>query len=242
MNETAAQRPVSTMYLCAPVNALVEGIYQENISFTDLLQHGDFGLGTFDSLDGEMVLLDGRTYRITGEGRVSEIDAEEASTPFACVIFYQAHSEDDLDHPLTHTEFDDWLMRLLPSPNMMYAIRLEGTFSHIRVRSVPKQASYRPLVQVAADQPEFEFADISGTLAGFFTPTYMAKLNVPGLHLHFLSDDRQHGGHLLTCAPQMLHAGIQFVSKLELSLPMTLDYLTLDFQRDTEKDLDKAEK
>jgi len=66
-------------------------------------------------------------------------------------------------------------------------------------------------------------------------------LNVPGLHLHFLSADRRHGGHLLECVPRRGHAGIQFIHNLELSLPMSLDYLTLDFQRDVDADLEKAE-
>ena len=70
----------------------------------------------------------------------------------------------------------------------------------------------------------------------------MASLNVPGLHLHFLSSDLQHGGHLLECRPRKVVTGLQFLHRLELSLPMSLDYLTWQFQRDTRKDLDKAEK
>src|SRR5205814_4967916 len=127
------------------------------------------------------------------------------------------------------------------SRNMFYAIRIEGVFAHVKVRSVPKQECYRPLVQVAREQPTFDFYDIEGTLAGFFTPTFMSSLNVPGLHLHFLSRDFQHGGHLLECTPRSLRAEIQFISKLELSLPMTLDYLTWDLNRDITQDLHKAE-
>jgi acetolactate decarboxylase len=115
-------------------------------------------------------------------------------------------------------------------------------FSHVKVRSVPKQDSYRPLVEVAKDQPVYNFQNIEGTLAGFFTPSFMSSVNVPGWHLHFLSADLQHGGHLLECRPQKIRAGIQFIHSLELSLPTSLDYLTLDFQRDIGQDLNKAEK
>src|SRR5687767_2863183 len=87
----------SSLYLCAPVNALVEGIYEENIKLTEVKKHGDFGLGTFDSLDGEMIMLDGVVYQITGDGRVSVVD-DSIETPFACVTFYQTHSIDALDH------------------------------------------------------------------------------------------------------------------------------------------------
>ncbi len=110
------------------------------------------------------------------------------------------------------------------------------------MRSVPKQENYRPLVEVAKEQPIFSFANIEGTLAGFYTPSFMGSVSVPGLHLHFLSSDLQHGGHLLEVSPTKMRVGIQFISKLELGLPLSLDYLTWDFRRDIHKDLDKAEK
>ena len=46
----------NSVYLCAPVNALVEGIYEEKIPFSEVKKYGDFGLGTFDHLDGEMII------------------------------------------------------------------------------------------------------------------------------------------------------------------------------------------
>lgn len=133
-------------------------------------------------------------------------------------------------------------MALLPSPNIFYALRIEGVFSHVKVRSVPRQENDRPLVEVAREQPVFEFQDITGTLAGFFTPAFMASLNVSGLHLHFLSADRQQGGHLLECQPRQVRADIQFLSTLEIGLSMNLDYLTGDFQRNIDQDLHEAEK
>jgi acetolactate decarboxylase len=231
----------SSVYLCAPVNALVEGIYEEHIPLSELRRHGDFGLGTFDHLDGEMVMLDGRIYQMGADGRVHVMD-DSALTPFACVTFYRPMSQDAFDGEMAYEDFLRWLDLLLPSPNLLYAIRVEGVFSSVTVRSVPKQECYRPLVEVTRDQPVFTFADIEGTLAGFYTPSFMSSLNVPGLHLHFLSADYQHGGHLLSCRPRQARAGIQSFRKLELSLPTSLDYLTGDFRRDVQKDLDKAEK
>ncbi len=230
------------IYLCAPVNALVEGIYEENVSLSEIKAHGDFGLGTFNDLDGEMVMIDGRTYQITADGRVQEIIDDRTLSPFACVTFYEPISHDDILDGMSHERFEAWLDGLLPSPNLFYAIRIEGKFTYIKARSVPKQENYRPLVEVAQDQSVFEFTNLSGTMAGFYTPAYMASLNVPGLHLHFLSEDKQVGGHVLECAPLKGRVGVQFIRRLELSLPMTFDYLTLDFQRDIGADLDKVEK
>lgn len=229
------------LYLCAPVNALVEGIYKERFPLEKLREHGDFGLGTFDGLDGEMVMLDGRVFQIAGSGLVREV-TEPAATPFACVTTWTPASHDELSDELTYDGFLDWLLTLLPSPNLIYALRIEGTFAEIKVRSVPKQENYRPLVEVAREQPEFTFKEAQGTLAGFYTPSFLDSLSVPGLHLHFLSRDRTQGGHLLKCRPRGVSASVQFISTLELGLPMSVDYLTWDFGRDTGADLDEAEK
>ncbi len=232
---------INPLYLCAPVNALVEGVYEERIPYSEIKKHGDFGLGTFDSLDGEMVMLDGDIYQITADGRVHQRN-EAAFTPFACVTFYQPAAHDELIGSSTYEDFLAWLERLLPSPNIFYALRIEGRFSYVKVRSVPKQDCYKPLVEVTKDQPVFEYTDVEGTLAGFFTPSFLSSLSVPGLHLHFLSSDFRRGGHLLECHSNGIRASVQFIYSVELGLPMSLDYLTLDFQRDIAEDLDRAEK
>ncbi|MDP8217430.1 MAG: acetolactate decarboxylase [Candidatus Theseobacter exili] len=228
------------IYLCAPVIALVEGIYEEKIPLSQIKMHGDFGLGTFDDLDGEMVMLDGEIYQIAGTGQVHRV-TEQALTPFACVTFYRSLCQDRLEVDLPYADFKAWIERLLPSPNIFYALRIEGLFSYIKVRSVPKQENYRPLVEAAQEQQVFTFTDIEGTLLGFFTPGFMGFVNVPGLHLHFLSADRRRGGHLLECRPSKVEVGVQMLPSLELSLPMSLDYLTWDFSRDPKADLNKAE-
>ncbi len=241
MKNTEKRPRHGSLYLCAPVNALIEGIYEEKLPLADILAHGDFGLGTFDNLDGEMVILDGLVYRISGDGRVENVGADER-TPFACVTTYLPLSHDELDTEMEYEAFLEWLQRLLPSPNLCYAIRIEGLFSRVRVRSVPRQESYRPLVEVTKDQPVFEFVDIEGTLAGFYTPSFMGSVNVPGLHLHFLSADRTRGGHLLECIPRFVRAGVQILASIEVSLPMSFEYLTCDFLRDVRRDIEKAEK
>ncbi len=230
------------IYLCAPVNALVEGIYEQNIPFSELKKHGDFGLGTFNDLDGEMVMMDGLIYRVSSDGKVNQITDETACTPFSCVTFFQPATEETLNQELSHEEFMNWMKDLMPSPNLFYAFRIEGEFAYVKTRSVPKQENYRPLVEVAAEQPTFEFTNTKGTMIGFYTPPFVPSLNVPGVHLHYLTMDRSSGGHLLECRPRKLMLEMQYLYTLELSLPSNLDYLTWDFQRDISKDLDKAEK
>ncbi len=232
---------MNTIYLCTPVNALVEGIYEENVSFAEIKRHGDFGLGTFNDLDGEMVMLNGTVYQINSLGRVNVI-GDEVLSPFACVTFFKPMFHDDIEGSMDYNSFVEMLYSLLPSPNLFYAIMIKGSFAYVKTRSVPRQESYRPIVEVTKNQPTFDFNEIEGTIAGFFTPSFMASLNVPGLHLHFLSSDLKHGGHLLECRPLKGRIDVQLIDRLELSLPITLDYLTQDFTRNTEQDLEKAEK
>lgn len=230
----------NTFFLSSPVNALVEGLYEENIGLDEVLKHGDFGLGTFNNLDGELVLLDGEIYQICGDGKVNLIK-DNLQTPFACATFYKPISHDQVAEPMEYERFLEIIQSLMPSPNIFYAIRIEGVFSSVKVRSVPRQENYRPLVEVAKDQPVFTFENIRGTLAGFHTPNFMSSLNVPGLHLHFISDDRQCGGHLLECKTEDIKIGIQYMSDLQLKLPMSLDYLTTNLDRNIDEDLHIAE-
>ena len=230
----------NAVYLSAPINALVEGLYVENTTMADIKKHGDFGLGTFNFLDGEMVLLDGDVYQIRSDGNVYHVKDDEKS-PFACVTFFKPDTLDDLENSNTSKGFYDLLNTLIPSENMLYAIRIDGTFSHVKTRVVPRSENYRPLVEATKNQPVFEFHDVRGCLAGFYTPRFMESLNAPGYHMHFLSEDRQHGGHLIECVLERVTIGIQHVPKLDVGLPITLDYLTADLARDVGNDLDKAE-
>ncbi len=230
-----------SIYLCAPVNALVEGIYEEDISLSDVMQHGDFGIGTFDDLDGEMIILDGCCYQIHADGKVDPAD-EEVKTPFAAVTYFVADTTHTISDRLSHDIFMKKLSRLLPSPNMLYAIKITGRFHHVQARSIPKQSNHSPLVEIVTKQVKSEFSDINGTLAGFYTPDFMASLSVAGLHLHFITKDKKYGGHMLQCIPEEVSIEIQLIHKLELSLPMTQDYMEWDFHRNVDKDLDKVEK
>ena len=124
---------------------------------------------------------------------------------------------------------------------MIYAIKIEGEFSYIKTRSVPKQESYKLLVEVARNQPEFSYKNISGSMVGFWTPDFMDKITVPGYHLHFLSKNLELGGHLLDCQTKKIKISIQHVARVELSLPITLDFMTTDLSRDITKDLNEAE-
>lgn len=124
----------------------------------------------------------------------------------------------------------------------MYAIRIDGHFSHIQARSVPKQSNYLPLVEVTRVQTLFDFHDVEGTIIGFYTPQFLNGVHLPGLHLHFITADRTRGGHLLKAACTDITLKLQHSPAVELGLPMTVDFLTMESTRDVEADLNEAER
>ncbi len=231
----------NSVYLSAPINALVEGFYVENTTVAQIKEHGDFGLGTFNFLDGEMVILDGVVYQVRADGTAAPA-ADGEQSPFACTTFFRPDTFDDIQGTEGYKDIEDLLDSLIPSPNMLYAIRIDGSFRHVRTRAVAKTENYTPLVEATKNQPVFDFHDVEGTMAGFFTPRFIETITAPGYHLHFLTKDRLQGGHLMGCALNRARIGIQHVPTLEMGLPITLDFMTADLTRDTTGDLEKVEK
>jgi acetolactate decarboxylase len=229
-----------TLYQVSTATALVEGIYQGAVRVGTLRQHGDLGLGTFEHLDGEMAIVDGHFYQVRSDGSVRECE-DDVLSPFAVVTRFTPDQTitlaqcPDLQH-LT-SRFD----ALRPSDNFIFALRVDGHFDYVHTRAMCWTKEGVPLVEAAAVQPEFEFHDVSGTLVGFWSPEYAKTLNVPGYHLHFVSDDRQHGGHLLQCRGTNLQLQIQREGDYHIALPETEDFLKADLRRDPAADLAKAE-
>lgn len=228
------------LYISSPINALLEGLYRNDVTFAMLGEKGDFGIGTFNELDGEMIALDGSFFQLDLDGKAIRVGGE-MKTPFAVMCHFRPMLTDEIAHPLSREGFGDLLRRLLPSDNMFYAIHMEGQFKSVETRSVPRTENYRPLAEAVNFQRKRYFQDIRGHLVGFYTPPFVPSVNVPGYHLHFIDHTFSCGGHLLNCEPVRLDIRLQIFYGMELMLPRTLDYLTTSFVRDARKDLDKAE-
>jgi acetolactate decarboxylase len=229
-----------TLYQVSTATALVEGIYQGAVRVGTLRKHGDLGLGTFENLDGEMVIVDGHFFQVRSDGSVREC-SDDVLSPFAVITRFAPEAAvtvaqcPDMSHLVSR--FD----ALRPSDNFFFALRVDGHFDYVHTRAMCRTAEGMPLVQAAAVQPEFEFHNVLGTLVGFWTPEYAKTLNVPGYHLHFVSDDRQSGGHLLQCRGVNLRLQLQREGEYHIALPETEDFLQADLRRDPAADLAKAE-
>jgi acetolactate decarboxylase len=84
------------------------------------------------------------------------------------------------------------------------------------------------LTDVIAKQATWEKENIRGTLVGFWFPEYLAGINAPGYHLHFISDDRQVAGHLLECNLESATLEIDYQDQLTVRFPQTAAYRAAD--------------
>lgn len=229
-----------SLYISSPVNALVQGILREDKTLKDILKHGNFGLGTFNDLDGEMVILDGVFYQLRSDGTVS-IPELSLHTPYACATFFHESTGTQVTDSLNFQKIQHFIDRLIPSKNLIFGLKISGNFKSVKARSVPKQDSYRPLVDIAHDQKEFTFTDSTGVMVGFWTPDFLHSVSVPGYHLHYLTSDFAHGGHVLDCETQSITIQIQGIDSLNLDLPHSLEYLDASLNADTTEALNQAE-
>jgi acetolactate decarboxylase len=229
-----------TLFQISTSGALVQGIYERAVSSTFLLDYGDFGLGTFDNLDGEMVVLDGAIYQVRGDGTVTRI-TNDAGTPFAVVVHFVADLDQIIASASSIEELTGICNQYRDSDNLFYAFRIDGSFEHIHTRAMKATVEGLPLAQAATIQPEFDFRDIEGTLVGLWSPQFSSSLSIAGYHFHFLSADRTKGGHLLECSGKNLRIRVERLNDFHLSLPESEEFLRADLTKDNAKDLAYAE-
>ncbi|MBD2434758.1 MULTISPECIES: acetolactate decarboxylase [Fischerella] len=239
---TQQNKSSNILFQTSTINALMAGVYDGDTNFKQLKAHGNFGLGTLNNLDGEMIGLDGKFYQIKSDGVAYPIP-DAMKTPFAAVTFFKSDRLINLAGKLNYQQMQQTLDRKLPSRNYPYAIRIQGTFPYLKVRSVSKQTPpYRPLVEVVKNQSIFELKNVKGTLVGFRTPTYMQGVNVSGYHLHFITENRKTGGHLLDGQFQNLQVEIDQMSDVRVDLPKNSQFNQANLEGDKAGEVNKVER
>ena len=229
-----------TLYQVSTATALVQGVYQGCVTVGDLKNHGDFGLGTYDALDGEGLMLDGRIWQALSDGRVVE-PPDSATAPFWVCTEFEA------DRTVTLASVTSWdhlvsqLDALRTSENLFVAFRIDGVFDTIHYRVACKTEHGVDLVTATSHQAEFSFKNCQGTLMGFWSPSYARTFNIPGYHLHLLSADHQHGGHVLGIEAQDLTVQVMTVQNVVMALPESPAFLEADLSGDPSAALSKAE-
>ena len=231
----------SSLFQVSLLQALSLGDYHGIVTIDELKKHGDIGLGTFDGLDGEMIMLDGVVYKAAGDGSVSVID--DGTTPFANVTF----AKDDIADTVSADSFRDFENRMdgilkREGANSAYFIKIHGKID-ITIRSIAKQSPpYRKLAEVLSkEQVVWDHKDICGTVVGVYCPAYMSMMNNHGWHLHFISDDRKVGGHVLDLSFDDTECLLTRTDSMNIIISGTEPFQSLDLSQDQEKDIKSIE-
>lgn len=207
----------------ASISSLLDGVYDGDLTVAELLAHGDHGIGTLNGLDGEMVIVDGEAWRANADGTVDPIPGG-SKTPFAVVTRLADAERFDVTEPIANDELLELIDGHLPAGERNAAVRIDGIFDRIHARSVPRQVPpYRPLAEVAEDMVEWTWHGIEATLVGFRFDAGADGLEIVGHHLHVLSADRRHGGHVLGCDLREGSIRVEALDELHVELPPGID-------------------
>ena len=209
--EVSAETDRDPYYQVSTYGRLSEGGYRGVISIDRLLEHGDFGIGTVEGIDGEMMVLDGVAYR-AGTDLVPVIFPAGTMIPFAMLTYFDEVLSYPLSEEMNYAAFMDRLDDVLQE-KMVYAIMIEAEFVSITLRSVPgQQEPYPPLADVVANQTTLRLENVRGTMIGYYISEGFGDMNVPGFHTHFLSEDLAYGGHVLDVEFSGIAVGVEPIS------------------------------
>jgi acetolactate decarboxylase len=218
MQSTEDKTDTDVLFQVAAFNSFAAGNYSGFYSYGDLAKHGDFGIGTFDNLDGEMVALDGKFYQIPMDGNAIQVDATY-TLPYATVTFFEADQTIPVTQQLNYTELLSFVNQAFPDQNSIYAIKITGNFSIAQTRSVPAQSQpYPPLSVPVANQAIFNLTNVEATAVGFWFPSSMDGIDYAGFHLHMITADHKAGGHLLDCIVKNASVEIEQIKNYQLLL------------------------
>jgi acetolactate decarboxylase len=238
-----AERQAHVLFQASTIGALLDGSFDGDLTFAELGERGDLGLGTLNGLDGEMIAIDGQFLRADVDGAVTPVEPEER-TPFAVVTRFEPTVDAELTAGLGHEAALAAIDALAPAGESSFAVRIDGRFALVRARSVPRQEPpYRPLAEVVADQHIFELTEVEGTMVGFRFPAFVEGIEVAGYHLHFVDAERRRGGHVLgSRAAGPLRVRIDPADDLHVELPPAVDLADPDLAAETHAAIDAAER
>ncbi len=232
-----------TIYQVALLQSLVQGYYDGILSVDALKEKGDTGIGTFEGVNGEMIVIDGEVYRANSKGEIEKPDGSEM-IPFSNVTFFETDITADLKDIKDIDALKEELNKTTRlSKNMFYMVKINGTFSTLKARSESKQKEpYKMLDEALKEtQTEFEFEDIKGTLVALYCPDYMGDLNTVGWHFHFISEDRTKGGHVLQVSVKEAEAQFDMTPGFKMYLYDEENFQKLDLAKNVDEAIKSAE-
>jgi acetolactate decarboxylase len=238
----AQQKKDDVLFQYSTLDALMMGVYDGAMTYGELKRYGDFGIGTFNTLDGEMVEVDHQVYQVKADG-LAYPAADTLKSPFAVVTIFTPDRTIHIDSSFDCEQLKSYLDKQLSTINVPYAVKIKGVFAQLQTRSVPKQSPpYKILTEVLKTQPTFDFQNVEGVLVGFRLPSYMAGANAAGYHFHFLTADRKAGGHVLKCQVRRATVEIDETHEWNVALPKDEAFYKANLSKDTPDELKPATK
>lgn len=238
----SAQNKNNTLYTAGHASAFIGGLYDAVYPYSKVLQHGDFGLGAPDKLDGEILILDGKIYQTQSTGKTFLVKPA-VLTPFAVVNFFKADRTISPHQSLNKDKLYAYLDSALANKNGIYAIKIKGNFKAVKTRAFPpvKAGPYQPLAEMLPLQHFFTVENMKGTLVGYRIPNFMDGPNITGYHFHFLSDDRKHGGHIIDLTTDNITIEVDQLEAFKVDIPQTKDFENFDFRKDRRDEVKRVE-
>ncbi|WP_404764974.1 acetolactate decarboxylase [Proteus terrae] len=242
LNNYINNHPECTIYQNSLMSSLIAGVYDSDITIADLLKHGDFGLGTFNQLDGELVAFDSNVFQLRSDGSARKTLNSQKS-PFAVMTFFNCDIEHYFSYGASQKEIHNVINQYVPSDNLFCAIRIEGEFELVKTRTVPRQEPpYLPMLEAIENQPIFNFHNETGVIAGFRSPQFTQGITVAGFHEHYINQQRQGGGHVLDYYLKKGTLQIGIISRLTIDLPSQSAFLQANLMPDNlHQAIEKAE-
>ena len=226
------------------VNAVLNGLYDGEMTFGDLKKYGNFGIGYFHKMGGEALAMDGVFYRIKSDG-LTEIVKDSDTTPFFTVTFFEANTDNFTNRKFDLKGLKEYLLTMMPRKKSFYAIKVSGIFDSLNARTFLSQAKPYPEVnQVLKTQTEFKFTNTEGILIGFYTPEFLEGIGIPGFHFHYLSQDKTRGGHVIDLNVNSVTIEFIEIPILQIVFPKNAEYQDSDLSitKSMKKELIKFEK
>jgi len=213
-----------TIFQVSTLEALLTGSLDGFISIKDLKTKGDFGIGGITGLDGAMVVLDGEWYHCKDDCRVFSIDDNEMSPKFM-ISSFNTDKRIDINKKINYEEIKEIINSERPTSNIMYAVKIEGKFDNIKFKVYPKQNKpYQIGTVIAKSKKERTLENVKGTLVGYIMPNHLLDITSVEYHLHFVTDDKVYGGHLIDFQLSEASVYLDYKHNLQLVVPQTEEY------------------
>ena len=236
---------IAKYYQVSTLQALALGFSKSVITVEELIQNGDIGLGTFEDVDGEMIVLDGKCYRAKNNGDVVPAE-DKRGVPFASVCRFQSNRTEEIEKIDTIENLKTWLTLRIEEDfglNSMYAVRIDGDFAKVDARSESGTRAHHLTLKdaLSVTQKAFIFENIKGTLVCVYYPDYMDGINAAGWHMHFLSEDKKNGGHVFDVSINQGKVDFCKIVSLEIRIPDSPAFDTYALKGASKEDIKSVE-